>query len=69
MVKGCKWVDDTVSNVPYGVISEELMDSKGCAWVSHGDDLIVLPGEPGMYSEAEARAEQSPRPALCGAHS
>ena len=51
---GCKWVEETVPHVPYDVITEELMDTHGCAWVSHGDDMIILPGRPHMYSEADA---------------
>ena len=31
----------------------------GCAWVSHGDDMIILPGKPHMYSEAEAAVRPS----------
>ena len=36
LARGCKWVDDTVPNVPYDIITEELMDTHGadCAAVS-----------------------------------
>lgn len=27
MAQGCKWVDETVPNVPYDIITEELMDT------------------------------------------
>jgi len=53
MAEACKWVSGTVAHVPYDVITEQLMDEHGCAWVSHGDDMIILPGKPHMYSEAD----------------
>eukprot|EP01043_Picozoa_sp_COSAG02_P001274 COSAG02_NODE_26_length_51927_cov_61.213881_39_plen_157_part_00 len=29
MANGCKWVDETVPNVPYDIITEKLMDTHG----------------------------------------
>jgi glycerol-3-phosphate cytidylyltransferase-like family protein len=41
MASSCKWVDDTVTHVPYDVITPQLLDEHSCDWVSHGDDMIV----------------------------
>ena len=54
MANSCKWVDATLTHVPYDVITEKLLDDNSCAWVSHGDDMIILPNRPHMYSETSA---------------
>ena len=54
MALSCAWVDRIVPNVPYSIITEKLLDDNGCSQVAHGDDMIILPGKPHMYSEAQA---------------
>jgi len=46
----CAWVDRIVPNVPYSVITEELLDAHGANLVAHGDDMIILPDKPHMYT-------------------
>eukprot|EP01051_Picozoa_sp_SAG22_P022059 SAG22_NODE_5133_length_1080_cov_0.898063_1_plen_354_part_10 len=54
MAESCKWVDRAITGVPYDLITEKVIDDADCAWVSHGDDMIILPGKPHMYTEAAA---------------
>jgi ethanolamine-phosphate cytidylyltransferase len=54
MAGACKWVSEAIAHVPYDVITASLLDRHHCDFVAHGDDMIILPGKPHMYSEAEA---------------
>ena len=53
LLEGCKWVDEIVVIEEYAV-RLEFMDKHNIAFVTHGDDMPVIPDGQGMYDAAIA---------------
>ncbi|KAH8582525.1 phospholipid cytidyltransferase HIGH family [Cryptosporidium sp. chipmunk genotype I] len=50
LMKGCRWVDETVIGTPYKV-EGSLLDQLNCEFVAHGDDLVLCSDGTDPYNE------------------
>eukprot|EP00929_Paragymnodinium_shiwhaense_P057015 TRINITY_DN28534_c0_g1_i1.p1 TRINITY_DN28534_c0_g1~~TRINITY_DN28534_c0_g1_i1.p1 ORF type:complete len:440 (+),score=95.53 TRINITY_DN28534_c0_g1_i1:88-1320(+) len=51
-VRAVKWVDELVTGLPYESMSVKLADALRVRFICHGDDMPVVKGGGGMYSDA-----------------
>jgi len=56
MLRGCKYVDEVVHDIPYDEITPDILDREDIRahFAAHGDDPVVLPSGKNMYEKSRA---------------